>query len=82
MGAGLGARRPNERSGGRRARVSLKRALLPQPQPLALLLDEPFSKLGAALRERMHEQTRQAVLVTHDPQDIPPGATLVRLSDA
>ena len=86
--AGLGARRPDALSGGQRARVSLQRALLAQPQ--ALLLDEPFSKLDAALRGRMREHTWQAlrahgvpaVLVTHDPTDIPSGATVVRLSDA
>ncbi|MDH4050188.1 MAG: ATP-binding cassette domain-containing protein [Rubrivivax sp.] len=82
---GLGDRRPSQLSGGQRARVSLLRALLADPQ--ALLLDEPFSKLDTALRERMREFTwrelRQravpAVLVTHDRDDAPAGATVVEL---
>lgn len=84
---GLGARRPHELSGGQRARVALLRALGAEPR--ALLLDEPFSRLDAALRERMRAFTWQtlraravpAVLVTHDPQDLPPGAAVVRLGD-
>lgn len=83
--AGLGRRRPAQLSGGQRARVSLLRALLAEPQ--ALLLDEPFSRLDAGLRERMRsftwQQLRQrgvpAVLVTHDPDDVPPGARIVEL---
>jgi putative thiamine transport system ATP-binding protein len=67
---------PATLSGGQRARASLARALLAQPQ--ALLLDEPFSKLDAALRERMRELVfglvRQraipALLVTHDAADV------------
>jgi putative thiamine transport system ATP-binding protein len=82
---GLGDRRPSQLSGGQRARVSLLRALLAGPQ--ALLLDEPFSKLDMALRERMRDFTwrelRQravpAVLVTHDRQDAPEGAMVVEL---
>jgi putative thiamine transport system ATP-binding protein len=82
---GFGARAPASLSGGQRARVSLLRALLAQPQ--ALLLDEPFSKLDAALRAQMREFTFATLhargvptlLVTHDEADVPPGAQLVRL---
>jgi putative thiamine transport system ATP-binding protein len=84
--AGFGARRPASLSGGQRARVSLLRALLAEPQ--ALLLDEPFSRLDAALRERFRswvwEQVRvrglPTVLVTHDAADVPPGAQVMQLS--
>ena len=72
----LGDADPATLSGGQRARVALMRALLAQPR--ALLLDEPFSRLDAALRERMRryvfDAVRQrgipALLVTHDEADI------------
>ncbi len=84
--AGFAARRPASLSGGQRARVSLLRTLLAEPQ--ALLLDEPFSRLDAALRERFRDwvwgQVRAlglpTVLVTHDAADVPPGAQVIRLS--
>jgi putative thiamine transport system ATP-binding protein len=80
---GLADRWPASLSGGQRARVSVLRALLAQPQ--ALLLDEPFSRLDADLRERFRsfvfERLRSlnipAVLVTHDAQDVPAHAQLV-----
>jgi len=73
--AGFGARDPATLSGGQRARVALLRTLLAQPQ--ALLLDEPFGKLDAALRSDFRrfvfEFARRAalptVLVTHDGAD-------------
>jgi putative thiamine transport system ATP-binding protein len=85
---GFGPRLPSSLSGGQRSRVSLLRALLAQPQ--ALLLDEPFSKLDAALRAQMREFTFSTlrhrgvptVLVTHDEADVPPGAPRVSLDHA
>jgi len=76
---------PATLSGGQRARVALMRALLAQPR--ALLLDEPFSRMDAALRERMREFVFSAVrsrnipvlLVTHDEGDIADGAHVTRL---
>jgi len=77
---------PATLSGGQRARVSLMRALLAQPQ--ALLLDEPFSRLDAALRQRMRDFVFATVrargipvlLVTHDEADVADPARRTRLT--
>ncbi len=83
--AGMGARWPASLSGGQRSRVSLFRALLAEPR--ALLLDEPFGRLDASLRQQLRDfvfgtlraQGVPVVLVTHDEQDAPAGAQRVQL---
>jgi len=70
-------KRPDQLSGGQRARISLMRTLLANPK--ALLLDEPFSKLDPELRktfrhfvfQHIHEAQIPTLMVTHDPLDIP-----------
>lgn len=73
--AGMGDRDPATLSGGQKARAALFRTLLAEPR--ALLLDEPFSRLDAGLREeirrfvfaRVAAEGIPALLVTHDPGD-------------
>ncbi len=72
---GLEHRDPATLSGGQRARVALMRVLLSRPR--ALLLDEPFGRLDAALRDRFRgfvlaaarARNLPTLLVTHDPED-------------
>jgi len=72
---GFADRDPATLSGGQRARVALMRTLLAAPR--ALLLDEPFNKLDAQLRDEFRDFVfRHArdfglptLMVTHDAAD-------------
>jgi len=69
---GLADRKPAQLSGGEQQRVAVARALARRPQ--ALLLDEPFSAVDRATRERLYDEIialrahlkMPVVLVTHD----------------
>jgi thiamine transport system ATP-binding protein len=73
--AGFAPRRLSEMSGGQQSRAALARVLI-QARPV-LLLDEPFSALGPALKDEMLDLVAKVataegttvLLVTHDPKD-------------
>jgi putative thiamine transport system ATP-binding protein len=85
---GFTDRDPATLSGGQRARVALMRTLLAEPR--ALLLDEPFNRLDAALRgeirafvfDHARERELPALLVTHDAADAEAaGGRVIRLAE-
>lgn len=85
---GMGQRDPATLSGGQKARVALARVLVSEPR--ALLLDEPFSKLDADLRQQIRmlvfakagESGLPVLLVTHDEADAAAAAgRIVRIGE-
>ncbi|WP_342077632.1 ATP-binding cassette domain-containing protein [Yoonia sp. SS1-5] len=86
--AGFADRDPATLSGGQKARVALMRMLL--SEPCGLLLDEPFSRLDAALRaqvrdmvfDRARARALPVLMVTHDADDArAAGGTIITLGD-
>ncbi len=86
---GFFERDPATLSGGQKARAALMRVLLSKPR--ALLLDEPFSKLDAALKQQIRSfvfaEARSrglpVLLVTHDRADADAaGGAIVDLGEA
>lgn len=82
---GLGDKRPQALSGGQQSRVALARVLL-MARPV-LLLDEPFSALGPALKTEMLQLVSElagterltVLMITHDPDDARQAAQLTIL---
>ncbi len=71
--SGMETRKPNALSGGQQSRAALARLIL-TARPV-VLMDEPFSALGPAMRAEMLDLVAELLpeatilMVTHDPED-------------
>jgi thiamine transport system ATP-binding protein len=82
------SRKPTEISGGEKQRIAIARALV-RDKPI-LLLDEPFTALGPALRREMlelilgiqKERGLTILMVTHQPEDARHSASKVAFVEA
>jgi thiamine transport system ATP-binding protein len=82
------SRKPTELSGGEKQRIAIARALV-RDKPI-LLLDEPFTALGPALRREMldliigiqKERGLTILMVTHQPEDAKYAASKIAFVDA
>ena len=82
------SRKPTEISGGEKQRIAIARALV-RDKPI-LLLDEPFTALGPALRREMldlimgiqKERELTVLMVTHQPEDAKYAASKIAFVDA
>jgi putative ABC transport system ATP-binding protein len=86
---GLGKRlkhRPSELSGGEQQRVAIARSLA--NEPLILLADEPTGNLDSKtgeelmrLLEKLNQDGKTILMVTHDPKTADRGRRIIRLLD-
>jgi putative ABC transport system ATP-binding protein len=77
---------PSELSGGQQQRVALARAIV--TNPAMILADEPTGNLDTAsgaevlrIFERMNDQGRTIVLITHEREVAAHAERIIRLSD-